>query len=109
MEPTILLELPSETNSYSSPFSYAPVNIHLQYFIDTSYLDANGGTLPDSDIGNEGAALLIADILDTRYMLGNMSLDTTIPVGTADAGSYFNTLVLEAVDYGVSPFLCTHN
>lgn len=34
-------------------------------------------------------------------MIGNLSLDTTIQVGTSDAGSYFNTLVLEAVDYGV--------
>lgn len=49
-----------------------------------------------------GAALLIADIADTRDMLSGLSLSKTVPVGTSDAGSYFNTKVLEAVDYGVS-------
>lgn len=36
-------------------------------------------------------------------MLSNMSI--SLPVGNADAGSYFNDLVLEDVDYGVNaPF-----
>jgi hypothetical protein len=34
-------------------------------------------------------------------MLSGLSLSKTIPVGTADAGSYFNNMVLQAVDYGV--------
>lgn len=38
-------------------------------------------------------------------MLKGLSLSKTIPVGTSDAGSYFNTQVLEAVDYGVSSSL----
>jgi exo-beta-1,3-glucanase (GH17 family) len=65
-----------------------------------NYLNANGGTVPDSTIGDAGAALLIADIQDTRSMLAGLNMN--IPVGTADAGSYFNTKVLEAVDYGMS-------
>ena len=48
-----------------------------------------------------GAAILLADIADTRTMLAGMNLDKTIPVGNSDAGSYFNTKVLSAVDYGV--------
>src|SRR5947209_8781489 len=32
-------------------------------------------------------------------MLASMNLN--IPVGTSDAGSYFNNQILEAVDYGV--------
>ncbi len=67
----------------------------------SSYLNANGGTVPNSDIGNAGAALLIPNITDTRNMLASLSLPTTIPVGNADAGSYFNNEVLAAVDYGV--------
>ena len=35
-------------------------------------------------------------------MLNNLSLSTTLPVGTSDAGAYFNNQVLGAVDYGVS-------
>lgn len=34
-------------------------------------------------------------------MLASLNLNKTIPVGNSDAGSYFNTKVLEAVDYGV--------
>lgn len=34
-------------------------------------------------------------------MLAGLNLAKTIPVGNSDAGSYFNTEVLSAVDYGV--------
>lgn len=36
-------------------------------------------------------------------MLTGMNLNKTLPVGTADAGSYFNNEILAAVDYGVRP------
>ncbi|KAG5730946.1 putative glucan endo-1,3-beta-glucosidase btgC, partial [Termitomyces sp. T112] len=67
-----------------------------------NYLTANGGaqTPPNSPTGDTGAAILIANIKDTRDMISSMQL--SIPVGTADAGSYFNTKVLEAVDYGMA-------
>jgi exo-beta-1,3-glucanase (GH17 family) len=64
------------------------------------YLDDNGGTLPNSDVGNTGAEILLGFINDTKTMLSNMSV--SLPVGNADAGSYFNTLVLEDVDYGMA-------
>jgi exo-beta-1,3-glucanase (GH17 family) len=67
-----------------------------------NYLNANGATDPNGDIGNQGAALLKADIDDTRTMINGMSLSKHIPVGTSDAGSYFNTLVLEDVEYGLA-------
>lgn len=35
-------------------------------------------------------------------MISSLNLGKTISVGNADAGSYFNTQVLEAVDYGMS-------
>jgi len=44
--------------------------------------------------------MLIPWIKDTRSMLQGMGLGN-IPVGTSDAGSYFNNQVLENVDYGV--------
>lgn len=72
-----------------------------------SYLTDNGGSDPNSALGNQGAALLIANITDTRNQLKALNLPVTLPVGTADAGAYFNTLVLEAVDYGVG-VKCLH-
>ena len=49
-----------------------------------------------------GAAILTANIADTRKMLSGLNLNKTILVGNSDAGSYFNKEVLAAVDYGVS-------
>ncbi|KAF9478179.1 glycoside hydrolase family 17 protein [Pholiota conissans] len=68
----------------------------LNYVIEHNSQD------PNSAIGDEGAAILIKDITDTREMLASLNLGKTIPVGNSDAGSYFNTKVLEAVDYGMS-------
>jgi exo-beta-1,3-glucanase (GH17 family) len=65
-----------------------------------NYLNANGATDPNSAVGNVGAQLLIANITDTRNMLSQLNIN--LPVGNSDAGSYFNTEVLEAVDYGMS-------
>ena len=62
-------------------------------------MNANGATDPNSATGDQGAQILIANIKDTRNMLS--SLNVNIPVGTSDAGSYFNNKVLAAVDYGV--------
>lgn len=73
-----------------------------QYTAARSYLNANGASDPNSAVGDQGAAILIADINDTRSMLSSLNLGKTIPVGNSDAGSYFNTKVLEASDYGVS-------
>jgi exo-beta-1,3-glucanase (GH17 family) len=67
-----------------------------------NYLNANGATDPNSAVGNTGAQILISDINDTRTMLSGMNLDKTIPVGNSDAGAYFNTMVLEASDYGMA-------
>ncbi|EPQ52588.1 glycoside hydrolase family 17 protein [Gloeophyllum trabeum ATCC 11539] len=65
-----------------------------------NYLNANGASDPNSAVGNQGAALLKADIDDTKQMLKDMNVN--LQVGNAEAGSYFNTLVLEDVDYGMS-------
>jgi len=67
-----------------------------------NYLLANGATDPNSPTGNAGAALLIANITDTRNMLSSLSLSKTIAVGTSDAGAFFNSEVLAAVDYGMA-------
>ena len=66
-----------------------------------SYLTSAGASDPNSAVGNQGAQLLITNITDTRNQLKALNLPTTPPVGTSDAGAYFNNLVLEAVDYGV--------
>lgn len=68
----------------------------------SSYLDANNATNPNSAVGNAGAAMLIADMNDTRAGLAAMNLPKTLPVGTADAGAYFNTLVMENMAFGMA-------
>jgi len=65
------------------------------------FMGANGGgTDPNDAVGDAGAALLIANITDTKNVLSEAGY--SIPVGTGDAGAYFNTKVLEAVDFGFS-------
>ncbi|KAJ6538531.1 glycoside hydrolase [Mycena vulgaris] len=67
-----------------------------------NYLTDNGGSQqdPNGDVGNAGAALLLPNITDTISMISGMGL--SIPVGNADAGSYFNNELLSAVSYGMS-------
>jgi len=86
--------------------TYGPDNIEGitvgNEFMLNYLLANNGGSTPDSEVGNAGAQILISNIQDTRSMLSGLNLQKTIPVGTSDAGSFFNTKVLEAVDYGMS-------
>ncbi|PFH52935.1 glycoside hydrolase family 17 protein [Amanita thiersii Skay4041] len=67
-----------------------------------NYLVQNGGTQANSPIGDQGAAILIPNIQDTRDMLKGMNLNKNIPVGNSDAGSFFNNHVFEAIDYGMA-------
>ncbi|CAL1717012.1 unnamed protein product [Somion occarium] len=78
----------------------AGVTVGNEYMLN--FLTGQGAEDPNSAIGNAGAQLLIPNITDTRNALTALSLDKTIPVGTADAGSFFNNEVLAAVDYGMS-------
>jgi len=68
----------------------------LNYVTGRNSLDANG------PVGIAGAAVLKPDIDDTIEMLRGMNLDKHIPVGNSDAGSFFNTQILESVEYGLS-------
>lgn len=69
-----------------------------------NYLNANGNGVsdPNSDVGNQGAQILISKISDTRTSLKGLNLGKTLQVGTADAGAFFNNEVLGAVDYGMA-------
>lgn len=98
----MLLVLQSEMNLCSSWFflCYIQDKINVQrFFFTCSYLNANGATDPNSAVGNTGAQILIGNIQDTRSMLSGLGV--SVPVGNSDAGAYFNTEVLGAVDYGV--------
>jgi len=66
-----------------------------------NYLNENGATDPNSAVGNTGAALLISNITDTRNVLSSNGFGS-VPVGTSDAGAYFNTEVMNAIDYGMA-------
>ena len=61
--------------------------------------DNNGGTDPNDAVANAGAQILVADINDMRQRL--QSINVNVPVGTSDAGAYFNNEVLAAIDFGV--------
>ncbi|KAK0480116.1 glycoside hydrolase family 17 protein [Armillaria novae-zelandiae] len=74
------------------------VTVGNEYILN--YLNANAATDPNGAVGNKGGELLIANINDTRSMLSDLGV--SLPVGNADAGSYFNDLVLEQVDYGMA-------
>jgi len=76
----------------------AGITVGNEYMLN--YLNGHGGSDPNSAIGNQGADLLIVNITDTRNLL--KTLGVSLPVGNSDAGSYFNTKVLEAVDYGMA-------
>ncbi|KAI6042559.1 glycoside hydrolase [Pisolithus marmoratus] len=65
-----------------------------------NYVTEAGQTDPNGPAGQQAAALLIPLINDTRSMLSEMGLN--LPVGTSDAGSYFNNEVLGVVDYGMA-------
>lgn len=65
-------------------------------------LTAVQSTDPNSATGLAAADFLKLKIADVQSMLSSLSLSKTIPVGYADAGGYFNTDILEAVDYAMA-------
>ena len=73
----------------------------MSYIYSSYVTNYAGGADVNSAEGNVGAELLIANITDARSTFGGLGLPTTLPIGTADAGSYFNNEVLQSVDYGV--------
>jgi len=67
-----------------------------------NWLDSNSATDPNSAIGNTGAQLLITNITDTRNAIAALNLPNKVQVGNSEAGSYYNTLVLQAIDFGMA-------
>ncbi|CAE6435229.1 hypothetical protein ACGC1H_002862 [Rhizoctonia solani] len=78
----------------------AGVSVGNEYILN-SVTAANEATATGT-AGLAAAAKLVAKIKDTRDMLAGMGLSKNLPVGTSDAGSYFNTPLLEAIDYGLA-------
>lgn len=64
-----------------------------------NYLTAHGGgSNTNGTQGLAASAILKTRIADIRQLLQSMNIN--LPVGTSDAGAYFNTDLLGAVDYG---------
>jgi len=63
-----------------------------------NYLLDRNNQNPSSPDGLAASALLKAKITDIRQMLASMNIN--LPIGTADAASYFNNDLLSAVDFG---------
>jgi len=74
------------------------VSVGNEFMLD--YLDDNDATDPNGAVGNTGAAILIADIQNTMSNFTTMGV--TLPVGTSDAGAYFNNEVMAVADYGMA-------
>ncbi|KDN50518.1 hypothetical protein RSAG8_01016, partial [Rhizoctonia solani AG-8 WAC10335] len=78
----------------------AGVSVGNEYILNS--VTAANETTATGTAGLAAAAKLVTKIKDTREMLAGMSLSKNLPVGTSDAGSYFNTPLLEAIDYGLA-------
>jgi len=89
----------SAINTYGTDH-ISGVTVGNEFMLD--YLTTYGASDPNGAIGQQGAALLIPNITDMISTIKSLNLQKHIPVGTSDAGSYFNTQVLEAVEYGMA-------
>jgi len=78
------------------------VTVGNEFMLNYLNENGNGESDPNSDVGNQGAQILISKISDTRSSLKSLNLAKTLQVGTADAGAFFNNEVLGAVDYGMA-------
>jgi exo-beta-1,3-glucanase (GH17 family) len=92
-------EIQTALQSYGAQ-NVAGITVGNEFILD--YITEAGSNDPNGVAGNAAAAMLIPWIQDTRNMISSLNLGKTILVGNSDAGSYFNTKVLEAVDYGMS-------
>ena len=63
-----------------------------------NYATTHNATSANSTVGLAASAILKAKIADIRQMLTSMNI--TLPVGTSEAGSFFNVDLLGAVDFG---------
>lgn len=96
MVPITLLVSPSGTSSFSSAFLDIVENLDLTENVVSAILTITVPRIPM--VLRVTRVEYMAFINDTKIMLSDLS--TTLKVGNADAGSYFNDLVLEDVDYG---------
>ncbi|KAI0749740.1 glycoside hydrolase [Daedaleopsis nitida] len=78
----------------------AGISVGNEFILD--WVIDNGSDDPNSAVGDAGAELLLVNITDTRQAVEALNLSKKIPIGTADAGSYFNTKILQNVDFGMS-------
>lgn len=65
----------------------------LNYVLNHGAADATGA------VGLRASALLREKITDIREMMADLG-HPNVPIGSADAGSYFNDDLLEAIDFG---------
>ncbi|KAL4066944.1 glycoside hydrolase family 17 protein [Scleroderma citrinum] len=91
-------EIQSAIQTYGSA-NVAGITVGNEFVLN--YVTDAGQSDPNGSAGQQAAAILIPWIQDTRSMLQSMGL-SSIPVGTSDAGSYFNNQILQNVDYGMA-------
>ena len=79
----------------------AGITVGNEFVLD--YMSGQSATQqsPNGAVGTAAAQILVPLIQDTRTTMANLGLGH-IPIGNADAGSYFNNDVLGAVDYAMA-------
>lgn len=87
---------------YVDLFGASSIDPSTKLLPSYSYVTGLGSEDANSATADVGAAILTANIADTKTMLEGMSLTKTLPLGNSDAGSYFSNKVLADVSYGVS-------
>jgi exo-beta-1,3-glucanase (GH17 family) len=92
-------DIVSAINTYGTDHILG-VTVGNEFMLD--YLTAAGASDPNGAVGAQGAALLIPNITDMQNTIKSLNLQKHLPVGTSDAGAYFNTQVLEAVEFGMA-------
>jgi len=76
------------------------ITVGNEFMLD--YLTAAGASDPNGAVGAQGAALLIPNITDMQSTIKSLNLQKHLPVGTSDAGAYFNTQVMGAIEFGMA-------
>jgi len=77
------------------------VTVGNEFMLNYVTLHGGDGATVDGAVGLAASTILKEKIADTRQMLSDLG-HANVPVGSADAGSYFNTDLMKSIDFGLS-------
>jgi exo-beta-1,3-glucanase (GH17 family) len=77
------------------------ISVGNEYMLNYVTLNGGEGSGVDGAVGLAASRNLKTHITETRQMMSDLGFGN-VPIGTADAGAYFNTDLLGAIDFGLS-------